>query len=124
MLGILKSLFGKSGADSRAELSADAIEQKIAEHNRQIAELKRKLPSASVQENVDKSAAWMAEMQVKINMARNKSDKDELARLDAEIKEASKKTDRIARHVEEIREQIVHEEDEIELLERALSAAK
>jgi uncharacterized coiled-coil DUF342 family protein len=124
MLGMFKSLFRKDDGNPYSALSAEAIHTKIDEHNHKIAELKRMLPSASVQESVDKSASWMTEIQVKINAAKNKGDTEEADRYEAEIREASKKSDRISKHVNELREQILRVEDEIELLERALAAKK
>ena len=123
-MGLFKSLFGKSDENSEAGLSADAIQKKIAEHTHEIELLKRKLPSAGAMESMEKSAAWMAEMQAKIKAARTKGQVDEAIQLEAEVKEASKKTSRIDKHVEEIRAQIVEHEDQIELLERALAKLK
>jgi wobble nucleotide-excising tRNase len=123
-MGFLKSLFGKSDEDSQTGLSADAVQKKIAEHNHEIEQLKRKLPSASATESMAKSAAWMAEMQAKIKVADGKGQVDEVIRLESEIKEATKKTGRIEKHVEEIKEQILQHEDAIELLERSLPKGK
>jgi len=121
-MGFFKSLFGKSDESPQARLSADAIHKKIAEYNHEIAQLKHKLPSAGAMESMEKSAAWMADMQAKIMAAKTRGHLDEALRLESEIKEASKKTERIDKHVEEIKEQILHWEDEIELLTRALDA--
>lgn len=123
-MGIFKSFFGKSSDDPYAGLSVAAIQQKIAEQNAQIAELKRRLPAGSVMENMEKSAAWMTEMQVKLKVAETKGNLEEAKRLEAEIKEAGKKNDRINIHIEELKDQILRLEDEIELLERALTTAK
>lgn len=123
-MGLFKSLFGKSEDDPVAELSAEAIRQKIAEHTHQIEQLKRKLPSAGAMEGMEKSAAWIAEMRARINAAKSKGRVDEAIQLEAELKEASKKTSRIDKHVEEIRGQILEHEDQIELLERALAKLK
>ncbi len=123
-MGFFKSLFGKSEENPEAGLSADAIHQQIAEHNHEIEQLKRKLPSASAMESMEKSAAWMVEMQAKIKVAKTKGNLDEMALLEAEVKEASKKTSRIDKYVEEIKEQILQREDQLELLERALSKLK
>jgi chromosome segregation ATPase len=123
-MGLFKSLFGKSDENPQTGLSADAIQKKIAEHNHEIEQLKRKLPSASATGSMEKSAAWTAEMQAKIKAANAKGHVEEAMRLEGEIKEAAKKTGRIDKHVEEIKEQILHCEDEIELLERALAKLK
>ena len=56
-MGLFKSLFGKSEEDPFSGLSADAIRQKIADHNHEIEQLKHKLPSASSKEGMAKSAA-------------------------------------------------------------------
>lgn len=123
-MGIFKSLFGKSSDDPYSGLSVAAIQQKIAEQNAQIAELRRRLPEGSAMESMEKSAAWMTEMQIKLKIAETKGNLEEAKRLEAEIKEASKKNDRIVRHIAELKDQILRSEDEIELLERALSSAK
>jgi chromosome segregation ATPase len=123
-MGLFKSLFGKSDEKPQAELSAEAIGKKIAEHNHEIEQLKRKLPSAGAAEGMEKSAAWTAEMQARIKAANAKGHVEEAMRLEGEIKEAAKKSGRIDKHVEEIKEQILHCEDEIELLERALAKLK
>lgn len=124
MMGILKSLFGKSDDTPQAGLSVEAIQKKIAEYHHEIEQLKRKLPSASAMESMEKSNAWMAEMQAKIKAAKNKGNWDEVTQLEHAVKEAAKKTGRIDKHVEEIQEQILRCEDEIELLERTLPKAK
>lgn len=120
-MGIFKSLFGKSDEKPQAELSAEAIGKKIAEYNNEIEQLKRKLPSTGAMESMEKSTVWLADMQAKIRTAREKGQVDDAIRLESELKEASKKTGRINKHVEEIQEQILRCEDEIELLERALA---
>ena len=123
-MGLFKSLFGKSEEDPFSGLSADAIRQKIADHNHEIEQLKHKLPSASSKEGMAKSAAWMAEMQTKIKAADAMGDLDGVKRLENEVREAAMKTGRIEKHVEEIKEQILQHEDQIELLERALAKRK
>jgi chromosome segregation ATPase len=123
-MGLFTSLFGKSEEDPFSGLSADAIRQKIADHNHEVEQLKHKLPSAGTKDGMAKSAAWTAEIQAKIKAANAKGHVDEAMRLEGEIKEGAKKTGRIDKHVEEIKEQILHCEDEIELLERALAKLK
>lgn len=123
-MGIFKSLFGKSDENPQIGLSADAIRVKIAEYKHQIEQLQRKLPSSSAMESLEKSAAWVVEMRVKIKAAEARGQSAEVTQLEGELKEAAKKTSRIDKHVEEIQAQILHCEDEIELLERALAKAK
>ena len=123
-MGLFTSLFGKSEEDPFSGLSADAIRQKIADHNHEIEQLKHKLPSAGAMGSMAKSAAWTAEMQAKIKAANASGDLDEVKRLEREVKEAATKTGRIDKHVEEIRGQILAGEDQIELLERALAKLK
>jgi phage shock protein A len=123
-MGLFTSLFGKSEEDPLSGLSDDAIRQKIAEHNHEIEQLKRKLPSAGAREAMEKSAAWNAEMQAKIKSADSMGDLAAVKRLENELKEAAMKTGRIGKHAEEINEQILQHEDQIELLERALAKLK
>lgn len=123
-MGLFKSLFGKSDEDPYSGLSAAEIRQKIAEQNHEVEQLKRKLPSASAMEAMEKSNAWMAEMRAKIKAATEKGQVDEAIRLEKEAKEGAEKTGRIGKHVEDIKEQILRCEDEIELLERALAKLK
>jgi chromosome segregation ATPase len=123
-MGFFKSLFGKSDEDPYAGLSAEAIRQKIAEKNNEIEQLKRKLPSTNAMDGMAKSAAWTAEMQAKIKAAEDMGDEAAVKRLEAEFKEATTKTGRIGKHIEEVKEEILACEDEIELLERALAKLK
>jgi hypothetical protein len=123
-MGLFTSLFGKSEEDPLSGLSADAIRQKIADHNHEVEQLKHKLPSAGTKEGMAKSATWSAEMQAKIKTAEGMGDMDGVKRLENEVREAAMKTGRIGKHVEEIKEQILQHEDQIELLERALAKLK
>ena len=123
-MGFLKSLFGKSDEDPYAGLSAEAIRQKIAEKSHEIEQLKRKLPSSSAMDGMAKSATWTTEMQAKIKAAEDMGDEGAVKRLEAEFKEATTKTGRIGKYIEEVKEEILACEDEIELLERALAKLK
>jgi len=123
-MGLFTSLFGKSDEDPYAGLSADAIREKIAGHTHEIEQLKHKLPAAASKEAMAKSAAWTAEMQEKIKAADSMGDLDGVKRLQNEVREAAMKTGRIDKHIGEIKEQILQNEDQIELLERALAKLK
>lgn len=121
-MGILKSLFGKPKANENPYegLSEKVLNEKLAERNAKISELKRLLPTEAVLKGLEKSAAWREEMETQYRNARNKGEQLEVARLAGELADAEKKQEKIASHVAEINARIETEEIEIELIERAL----
>ncbi len=121
MFGILKSLLGKSSGNSYEEMSPEVLKEKIAERTRKIDELRRMLKVSEGALGTDKSAAWLADMEGQLRTANSKNDSAAKTQIQNAISEAEKKRSKVAAHIEEVNRLILVEEDEVELMERALS---
>jgi hypothetical protein len=123
MLGMFKGIFGKSAEKAELPLSADQLKEKIAEHEARITQLRRQLPDGHAAERA-KTEAWFNEMNALLIAAKGKGDYDAIGVVEGKIKEATKKQERIGKHLGAITDQIVVEEEKIELLERQLESLR
>jgi hypothetical protein len=124
VLGLVKSLIGGGKPkESIKALSPLELEQKLAWHRGRLTELKRRLPTEAGEEAVQKSRAWRADMEKKASLASLHGRLEEAARLTGELRAHEKRNERMMTHIENLKQEIVSEEDAIEILERALAEA-
>ena len=120
MLGVFKSMFGKSSGNPYEKYSSEELLKQKAEREARVTDLKRKLPTAALAVGQEKSEAWRTQKLAEIETAKGKGWVDDVIRLEAELRAGSKAAGRVSQHADEMEEAILKEEDQIELIDRVL----